>query len=271
MKSIQIKGGLGNQLFQYAYGRNLELSGKKIIFDISFYNRGKAKIDTPRDFKLNSFNIETKAQFLNNKHSLLENLIEKILVKIKLKRDGFFQSEKYFLDIRNILLKEFTLKSPLSTKSQQVLQLIQTTPNSISIHIRRGDYVQDKKTNAFHGTCSPKYYKNALEFISSKITKQNSNLLDIRLFIFSDDINWVKENMLFPYPTTYVSSPEIPDYEELILMSKCQHNIIANSSFSWWGAWLNQNPNKIVIAPRRWVLKCEKDFKDIVPESWYRV
>jgi len=268
MKIIAIKGGLGNQMFQYAYGRNLELSKKNVLFDVSFYYGNKSKIDTARDFKLDNFNIKTSADFSKKKRPLL-NLIKKIQYHLNLADNGFWNSEKYFSDNASAIREEFTLKPPLSKKAEEILSLIKNTKNSISLHIRRGDYVNDKKTNQYHGTCDSEYYSKALEYITSKVGN------DINLFIFSDDIKWVKENMFFGqqslYPTTYVSSPEIPDYEELILMSKCQHNIIANSSFSWWGAWLNENRDKIVIAPKRWALRGENNFKDIVPQGWYRI
>src|SRR5436190_676443 len=106
---IKIQGGLGNQLFQYAYGRNLELSGKKIVFDISFFNGNKAKIDTARSFKLNNFNIQTKAEFSGKKHPLSD-----IIRKLSFKQQNFYQSEKYFIGIKDVIKKEFTLKKPMS-------------------------------------------------------------------------------------------------------------------------------------------------------------
>ena len=261
---IAIKGGLGNQMFQYAHGRNLELAGKKIVFDTSFYTGNRAKIDTARNFKLNNFNIETKAMFSQKKHPYL-NLITKVLIHLNLSDGGFWQSEKYFIENEGSIRKEFTLKSPLTSKEQEISTKIKNAQNSVFLHVRRGDYVSDAKTNEHHGTCGPEYYAKALEYIASKIGKE------ITVFIFSDDIEWVKQNMPIPYPVTYVSSPDIPDYEELALMSMCEHNIIANSSFSWWGAWLNPNPDKIVIAPKQWTKKAQWQQKDIIPKSWIRI
>jgi hypothetical protein len=97
---------------------------------------------------------------------------------------------------------------------------------------------------------------------------------DMHIFVFSDEIEWAKENIKFPYETSYVSpvkSTARDEVEELILMSKCKHNIIANSSFSWWGAWLNQNRDKIVIAPKRWVLKGTNNYRDIIPRTWHKI
>jgi hypothetical protein len=159
--------------------------------------------------------------------------------------------------------KEFTLKEPLSAISQEYTNKILDTKNAVSIHIRRGDYVLNTSTNKHHGVCNLDYYEAAVEYIREKIES-------LTFFIFSDDIAWVKENLKLDN-AVFVSSPEIKDYEELILMSKCKHNIIANSSFSWWGAWLNQNPDKIVIAPRQWTTKKTADELDILPKSWIQI
>jgi len=264
---IKIQGGLGNQLFQYAYGRKMELSGKKVVFDVSFFEGVKAKGDMARNFKLNNYNIETKAKFSNkNANSFYRRILNKIVVRIVPKEDGFWQSEKYFKDIENDIRKEFTLKNQLSSSCLDWQKKIQTTENSVSLHIRRGDYVQDQKTNAFHGTCDMSYYQTALE----KVTKilQNKN---IEIFVFSDDIEWAKENLKFPYITHFVSSPDIQDYEELFLMSLCKHNVIANSTFSWWGAWLNQYQNKIVVGPKQWFANKTTEGLDILPPEWIKI
>jgi hypothetical protein len=264
-KEIKLQGGLGNQLFQYAYGRSLELSGKKIILDNSFYNGSKSKTDTARDFKLNNFSIETKAKFLNRKYFTLE-LFKKILAKLNLAKDGFYQSEKYFKNIESNIRKEFTLKNPLSQESKIWQEKINNTNNSISLHIRRGDYVEDKKTNAFHGSCDLEYYKKGLGEIKKLIKNEN-----IEIFIFSDDPNWAKENLNFTYPTFFVSDEQIPDYEEMYLMSLCKNNIIANSTFSWWGAWLNRNPNRIVVGPKQWFTNKTSDELEILPKEWVQI
>jgi hypothetical protein len=262
-KIITIKGGLGNQMFQYAYGRALEMSGEKVIFNTAFFCGSKAKKDTTRDFKLNNFNIETKAEFSNKKH-LIFNIFNKVVVKLGLKKN-FYQNEKYFKNIENNIRKEFTLKNPLTPKGLDWEEKISSTANSISLHIRRGDYVLNIKTNSFHGVCDIKYYTSALE----EIVKKTGN--NINIFIFSDDITWAKENLKFPFPFNFVSDSEIPDYEELYLMSLCKHNIIANSTFSWWGAWLNQNPDKIVIAPKQWLTNKTSTELDILPKEWIQI
>ncbi len=260
MKRIKIKGGLGNQMFQYAYGKKLILIDKKnIFFDISSFNK-KSK-DTGRQFILDKFNIDSSIEFIN-KGNFITSFINKIISKIT-GNYGFYQSEKYFKPIEKIIRREFTLKEPLSSAAQIISNEILDKKDSVSIHIRRGDYVLDKKTNKHHGTCELDYYKKAIEYIKDKIQSPV-------FFIFSDDIEWPKENIK-EENSFFISNPEIKDYEELILMSNCNHQIIANSSFSWWGAWLNQNPNKIVIAPQKWLNTDISKQPDIVPKTWIKI
>lgn len=258
---IKIIGGLGNQMFQYAYGRNLELSGKKVVFDTSFFAGNKNSKDTARDFKLDKFNITTSAEFSPKKH-LISDIWIKIKRRLGLNADVYFQSEKYFINISDNIRQEFTLKKELSNKAQEVLGNIENT-DSVSLHIRRGDYVVDKNINAFHGICGMDYYQRAIELIKEKISHPT-------FFIFSDDITWAKDNLKGP-EFVFVSNPEIEDVEELVLMSKCKYNIIANSSFSWWGAWLNNNLDKIVIAPQKWFNDKKANKNQILPEKWIRI
>ncbi len=306
---IQLKGGLGNQLFQYACGRALMLRQKAIGhdsqqlgLDITGYNRDNGA-DTPRKYSLNFFNIHAdlatplQIQRLKYPYGIISKVLRFIWIKVlrqgnppfrkyifyterNVYLDGFFQTEKYFIDFETEIRRDLTLRNPLNAQARNISDTIRNTPRSISLHVRRGDYVSDTKTNEHHGTCGAEYYTDALEYLTSRIDSslslndlspghQDSSL--VHIFVFSDDIEWVKTNMPLKYPATYVSSPEIPDYEELILMSECKHNIIANSSFSWWGAWLNENPSKIVIAPKRWIKGNDIDYKDICPTSWIRI
>ncbi|MBC7981871.1 alpha-1,2-fucosyltransferase, partial [Candidatus Parcubacteria bacterium] len=170
---------------------------------------------------------------------------------------GNYHREKYFIEVKDQVLKQFTLKNPLSQTAQDVLKNIDT--NSVSIHIRRGDYVN----NNHHGSCDLGYYYKALHHIKSKISSPH-------FFIFSDDIQWAKDNMQIG-EATFVSNGDIPEVEELILMSMCSHNIIANSTFSWWAAYLNQNLHKIVIAPKQWTRKETSDTLEILPKTWIQL
>ena len=136
---------------------------------------------------------------------------------------------------------------------------------SVCIHIRRGDYVEDIITNQFHGVCNLDYYYRSIEYIASKIKNPY-------FFVFSDDPLWVKQNLILKYPCDYIDQNfGKKDYEDMRVISKCKHNIIANSSFSWWGAWLNINPNKIVIAPKNWFKSKAINTKDLIPESWFKI
>ena len=291
----QLKGGLGNQLFQYACGRALVLRQEKkglnpgkLKLDISGYGTQNGT-DTPRQYILAKYNIDAEIatpeeiKKLKYPFGIISKARRYLWVKV-LKQgnfsfrkyifdskgqtylDSFFQTEKYFIDHEQEIRRELTLKNPLGETAQTALVEIQKTSISVSMHVRRGDIVQQAEGNPYYGICTPEYYSEALSSIAEKIGGK-----EFKVFVFSDDIEWVKKNITIPYPTKYVSLPEIADYEELYLMSKCDHNIIANSSFSWWGAWFNQNLQKIVIAPKLWVTRMHWWHKDTVPESWTRI
>lgn len=278
---IGLKGGLGNQLFQYSFGRFLMIkNNEKVKFEFCTPDRN----DTQREYKLDNFN--TKIEIASpeeiksvKRQGVFSQFIKKVRNKIskqynigynpafeKTKEkylEGFWQSHKYLEPIQNVLFREITLKKPIEDKYKELLNKI-VNSNSISIHIRRGDYVNDLKTKVTHYAFGLEYYEKAIKTIDSKIQ-------DPSFFIFSDDIMWVKDNLEINFPTIFVSSPDIKDFEELALMSKCKHNIIANSSFSFWGAWLNQNPNKIVIAPEKWNNIYQEEYKDLLPEEWIKI
>ncbi len=287
---IKLIGGLGNQMFQYATGKKVGLKYDAVLkFDIGGL-RNNSGI-TPRNYALGFFNIQEN--FANEKE--IEKLkgnaggkIFHIMQKLgiwKKKRfivepkfsfnpevldigddsylQGYWQTEKYFKDIEGVIRKEFTLKKEFSIEEKEMTKEIKNT-NAISLHIRRGDYIAHAETNKFHGICSLDYYEKAIKQVAEKTENPV-------FFIFSDDIEWVKQNLKIDFPTIYVSDGILKDYEELMLMSYCKHNIIANSSFSWWGAWLNANPNKIVIAPKQWFAEKSVGTSDIIPETWTRI
>ncbi len=261
MKIIKIKGGLGNQLFQYAYGRKLQIKdNKKIVFDTSFFEK-KIK-DTSRPFLLDKFNInlDTFKNIKRNKIQLFLNKLKDTLFLRIIKDYNFYQNEKYFIEIKDVILKEFILKNELSIGAKEVENTIKQTQNSTSIHIRRGDYITNNKYNKHHGVCDLNYYKKAIDYI-----KQNTQ--SHLFFIFSDDIDWVKNNLNIDN-VIYVSNIKIKDYEELYLMSLCKNNIIANSTFSWWAAYLNKNQNKIVILPKQWTTNKSSKQLDISVKNW---
>jgi hypothetical protein len=288
---VKITGGLGNQMFQYAVGRQLALKNNaRLLLDTSGFEEYKL-----RKYSLDHFNLtveiadkktlESFYQYLQKKNYfkrfynrflkrpkiiyLIENnyeykpnIINKYNGDIVL--EGFWQSEKYFEEIKNIIQQEFTLKTMPEPKDKAVIDKIQSG-NSVSIHIRRGDYVSNPTTFQYHGICSLDYYIEATKLIQSRIDNP-------QYFVFSDDIDWSKENLGFLPKANFVAHNSADkDYEDLRLMSLCKHQIIANSSFSWWAAWLNTNKSKIVIAPKTWVAYTGVETKDIVPESWIRL
>lgn len=289
MVIVQLSGGLGNQLFQYAYGKSLATRNKcRLKLDLSMF-----EFDTKRDYSLMPFKIEAelaskrecnllKGQNLNFFDSIIKKIFfskSKIIIEsnfyfcpenIEIKPPafliGYWQTEKYFKEFRHCILNNFQIFIPASLANQAMICKIESC-NSISLHVRRGDFINENSTNKTHGVCSIEYYKKAIDFIAKKI----SNPV---FFIFSDDTKWVYENMKLHFSSFVV---DINDhkfaYEDLRLMSKCKHHILANSSLSWWGAWLNESENKVVIAPKIWFadLELNNATSDLCPEEWIRM
>jgi len=282
MLIVKIIGGLGNQMFQYAYAKALQEKGYKVKLDISAYETYKLH----GGYQLNKYNIDMEIAKSKEIEKLAKkNIFEKIMRKKKKLKEknhlfdinllqpddekyivGYFQSEQYFIDIRKKILEDFVIKQKLSNYSSKVKGQILGCQNALSIHIRRGDYITNKNANQRHGTCSLNYYQEAYKRVSEMY-----GIMDC--FVFSDDISWAKENLDFAN-TEYIASAEeqIP-HEDIYLMSLCKHNIIANSSFSWWGAWLNENEAQCVIAPKQWIQdkQLQAYFEKIVPEHWIKM
>lgn len=275
MITIKLQGGLGNQMFQYAFGRKAADDFKTDLkLDLSWFGH-EAHVDTPRQYRLNNFNIRATEIILKEKNIaglIFDRIARKIRNEFNLGTKikdgavlgGWWQSEKYFRDIGNEIKKDFTLKNPLGKAAAELMRKISNDKDSISIHMRRGDYVENEETKKYHGALPASYYDKAIGIIRDRIKSPS-------FFIFSDDIEWVKKNLFTSFPTEYVSGSSVEDYEELILMSHCKNNIIANSSFSWWGAWLNDNPGKIVIAPEKWSNNPPRTYRDVVPDSWMKI
>ncbi len=286
MVIVKLIGGLGNQMFQYATGRRLAVKNKTVLkLDLSHYDKVDPKY---RKYDLSLFNIEENLASAEEINNIKKNGWIKFFEVFKPYRkrttikyrgydfdphilelgdnvhlDGYWQSEKYFLDVKDTILKDFTLKNPLSNSGQEISKQIKNA-ESVSIHVRRGDYITSPKFLKIYNLLGLEYYQLAIKKISELATNP-------AFFIFSDDPEWVENNLSLICPNIYiVSQLKIPTYEELILMSQCQHQIIANSSFSWWAAWLNQNPNKIVIGPKKWFKFCDDD-RGIMPEEWLKL
>jgi hypothetical protein len=288
---VKITGGLGNQLFQYSFGKHLaQKLNTKVLFDIQ--TNKSFKDFTPRKIELTFFECQIEIVSKKDKKKMkffsygimeriertiakkyphyfktyfVEQATHEILNSNQLKDncyfDGYWQSYKYLVPIESILHNELKLKYPLQLKMNDFLNEI-TNSQSVSIHIRRSDYITIKQNFDRFGICSKKYYENAILYIKKYFA-------DPIFYIFSDDLDWVKENFI---GSQYIFITDNKPAEDLYLMSKCKHNIIANSTFSWWGAWLNQNPEKIVIAPKQWYKgKLNETLKDLIPPEWIRI
>lgn len=293
MVTIKIQGGLGNQMFQYALARYLqEKTRQEIILDLSYYSLGGVKRgDTPRGYELDKFNINESFKKDFSSTPFKATFFGKILRRIKNESAfvfyrkylnpkenacliGFWQSEKYFKDIESIIRKEFTLKDKIEERgdideSKKYLEKIKNSKNSISINIRRGDYANNQKTRNYHGLLTTDYFLEGIKYIIKEKEYQKE---DVDIFVFSDDVDWCMENLNFfkDFGKIIFVPKEISATDTLYLISKCQNNIIANSSFSWWGAWLNNNPSKIVIAPKSW-MRAKINTKDVIPKDWVRI
>lgn len=180
---------------------------------------------------------------------------------------GYWGSEKYFKNIQSIIRKEFTLKESLSPGSKQWEEKIKSAVKSVSIHVRRGDYINTEINRKIYAVVPPEYYYKCIEMLKQKYN-------DLSVFVFSNDIAWCRENLRFDLPMEFVEgNDEDHGYEDMHLMSLCKHNIIANSTFSWWGAWLNSNPEKMVFYPEKFFNIKDKwhDTIDGYPDDWIKV
>ena len=292
MVIFELIGGLGNQMFQYAAARSLSLRMKTSLrLDISTFESYKlhqgfelgrvfnAPIDVAgrHDLKrilgwkchpnARRFLTRSALKVIRGKNFVVEPHFDYWPEINRLNNNcylsGYWQSEKYFIDYSEQIRSDFTFKLPLNEENLKLLDQINQV-NSVSLHIRRGDYISNPKAAEVHGTCPLDYYNSAVKHIAEKIECPN-------FFIFSDDILWAKKNLKIDYPHEFLNGNQgAESYNDMRIMSMCKHNIIANSSFSWWGAWLNSNPNKIVVAPNQWFAKGDKT-KDLIPSEWVRI
>ena len=282
---VRIRGGLGNQLFQYSAARSLaDRLNVNLGLDTREYN-----VDSPFEMGLKNFNIRAEfnpkglikhkkngfSKYIldialgNHKNVYKEtnlgfnNLFHSLHNKTYLK--GYWQSEKYFENNQKNIFKDLQIIALQSKKNIKISENISKT-NSVSLHIRRGDYVTNSAYNMKHGTCSLDYYKRSVDYLSKSLNK------NFTIFAFSDDPEWVFKNLKLPMDIQFIEhNSSKKDYEDLRLMSQCNHNIIANSSFSWWGAWLNKSPKRTIISPKEWYI--DKNIKniDIIPNNWIKI
>jgi hypothetical protein len=286
---IKLNGGLGNQLFQFAFGRYLaSLYKTKVKFDLQFNSNGENY--TLRELGLTKFKIDldiasneeiSSYKIFNNKYlsrferKLTQQIpftnkkvsVEKPFEKIRAFRnncyyDGYWQSENYFWPIKDIIRKDLTINFDLDEANKNVAQEISKT-TSISLHVRRGDYLSIESNAKIFNLCDLDYYLRAIEIVKEKIPNPV-------FYVFSDDISWTKEVFKDDNFKIVDINPDNPN-ADMYLMSQCKHNIIANSTFSWWGAWLNTNELKLIIAPKKWYLNNKlntKCVRNLIPENW---
>ena len=291
---MKIQAGLGNQMFQYALARHLSIK-KHVPFKFDTTSFAYDPFD--RIYTLGYFDIveaiasPKEIDLVIRKKGLKRTLYQSIEKRVRpfhkrtfvkeryrgfdpdifnlsfnkdLYFDGGWQSEFYFKDIQDILRKEFTVRNPPQGKNESVLHQIQNH-ESVCFHVRRTDYVTHPVSKNKHGGLSMAYYTQAASIIADKVK-------DPYFYIFSDDPEWVQKYIKLPYPFMYVTFNGFDqDYEDLRLMKNCKHFIIANSTFSWWAAWLGSNPEKIIIAPERWYLDSAIKNDDIIPEQWIKL
>ncbi len=294
---VRLSDGLGNQMFQYAMAKALAVQNNtEVLFDMSWYeinkHRGRRlygldifplvcqkinQVSGAKDFLLKHLHF-TRNIYRRHAMSRIKKLLvqdagiiikesslrfaQSIAEKVKGRSvylQGYWQSERYFASIRDVLLQDFQFQPVLSGENLSTSEQIQHVANPVALHIRRGDYLGTK-----FACCTLEYYAKAIDYLAG-------NVGDIQLFVFSNDIPWAKENLKTNHEIYFVDqNSEANGYEDMRLMSLCHHHIIANSSFSWWGAWLGQYEEKIVIAPCKWLTEGDEP-SDIVPAEWVRL
>lgn len=288
-------GGLGNQMFQYAFARHLAIKhGVALKLDVANLNNSSLKGEySIRDLGLSNFKIisslASTSELKKYKKSKLGKLLDLTCLNLPFKLndlyvrepffkfykkalcapkdsylDGYWQSESYFINIKKELLNDFTVVSELSVETKQLAEKI-SSENAVSIHVRRGDYISIPENQHLYSICESKYYLEAMKTISDMHK-------DVIFYVFSEEPEWFKTNVRSNHNVHFVTHNSGKNsYQDLYLMSLCKHNIIANSSFSWWGAWLNKNSEKIVIAPKEWFKNNIKDTRDLIPKSWIQL
>lgn len=293
--TVSLYGGLGNQLFQYAVARALaERIGSDLVLDLSWFDAvTDSQGITVRKYALDPFSIKASVsnekphsrmlatriwhriaahfnwlhQLTNNTRNFYEKSFQFDPEVLKIENPvwfrGYWQSYKYFDDISAILRNEIGTEGAMSAQSAKLLADIRNC-DAICIHVRRGDYITNKNAAQYHGLCGLPYYTAALEIVSKELSDPHG-------FVFSDDPEWVRDNFSMDIPMTVVDVNGPDDaHQDLWLMAACRRFVIANSSMSWWAAWLGVSPDKQVVAPAQWFVDGNIDTSDLIPEDWIR-
>lgn len=290
MVVVRISGGLGNQLFQYAFGQYVaEKIKTNVLYDIQT-ELNMANF-TSRDFALSNFNLKLDRAskkdirsmrffsscnlqrferkvvqmypFINTKYYIEKNFQSVFLqdVKDNCYYDGYWQLYKYLDTIESLLKTQIVLNDGFLKEYADLTKQISNS-QSVSIHIRRGDYISIKANANMFITCGLDYYYSAINYVHSLFN-------DIKFYIFSDDIEWAKKHFV---GNQFCFMEANEPFVDLYLMSLCRHNIIANSTFSWWGAWLNRNLHKVVISPNEWFVgKLNTCKNELIPQKWIQI
>jgi hypothetical protein len=313
---VKLSDGLGNQMFQYALGRQLAISnGEEVKFDTSWFKHSNVHSGTNRSMTINGFDISFKQATRSDVSSVVRT--GRVITPFRHKDtifelfprfwghffnyykeitdeapavpawayrrrfypeilniqgdayiDGYWQAYQYFEQIRDILIEDFTVPSKMSGANKRIMEQINEA-TSVSVHVRRGDQLdRGPSSDEFGNAERPSYYYRAGEYVTETVDTN-----DLQFFIFSDDPEWCKTGLNFEYPTTVVDQNDgSTDYKDMHLMRQCDHHIMASSTFSWWGAWLSENEEKIVIAPKPWKQYGYPDGIveewDLIPEDW---
>lgn len=292
MKIVKLSDGLGNQMFQYAFARTLQkLTGDTVLLDRSWFpefGANSLRRAVPRPFALGAYDLPLAYATLNQVDTTLYgrgffgNVRRLLHRRPGLVREGnadlspaslsrfggnrlfrgFFQSALYPAFVRSELLRDFALAPARIDDANRRLADEMTAHLSVAVHIRRGDYLTENSMKV-HGICPMNYYTEAEELICQSTESTP------RLYLFSDDPEWVRTHYETKLPFTVVDvNTASQGHFDIYLMSCCRHAIIANSTFSWWGAWLIDKPDKMVIAPRRWFAD-ERSTSDLIPTGWH--
>ena len=287
---VRLLGGLGNQMFQYAVGRRLaERRNTELTLDTSQLGTPDPSGATTRFYELGCFHIRATltgtpaaiyhptTYLARARRRLGLRHRRRLITESHLGFDrgvldapdgtvlnGYWQDARYFEDIAPIIRDELRFRGAPSEATRAVARQIAGT-EAVSLHVRRGDYISNPDTNRFHGTCNVEYYRLAMAHMASVLRQPH-------FYAFSDDPDWTREHLASEHPLRIVDhNPPDRGHEDMRLMTACRHHIIANSSFSWWGAWLNASPDKIVVAPRRWYRDEAADAVHELPDAWLRL
>lgn len=279
-------GGLGNQLFQFAAGRRLaSLHRSELVLDLGWFRHEAGGMVTPRRYELDGFELIARSTAIRPRAvEALEagrrRRFSRLGLEVIRQREGdlavdervlnapddvlligYWQSETYFADVSDAVRDELCIRTAPS-KSYAIFDRIIGSSSAVAVHVRRGDYASIPQSQAFHGVLDRDYYRRALAHVAERVP-------DPVFVAFSDDPDWVERELASELHLTVVSGGDA--LQELRLMSRCKHYVIANSSFSWWGAWLGEQEESIVVAPQRWFTDACADTRDIVPERWQRL